>query len=317
MRFLAVFCALFFFTSLSIADGSKVFLPDNYSIGYSYDGYTKQSSGLWYNGHTYANLIEYKTKLYDSCGCRYYWQTYYYWKPAQVQVNNIITPPNVNAPDFWERIAEVPRAREELQARLQALAQLGYAGGNDQRYSSSYRAENYPASTYYEYRQERLASPVDLVLMDAQQGRTAEQLVKAIEKSNEGRQAVTRIIAQESGRAKMVDAQSAAIDRLSIAYERLLRSGQPAVERIEIKGGINPPQRMPRVGDASRFAPIENKYKCNACHVREEQSFRLEQFDSLSALEKAKVRKRLYHVGKGHMPKDGPMLTDEEMALFD
>lgn len=313
MRCLLTLLMLCLFATASLASyaGEKVYLPDSYPVGYSYDGWTKQADGQYYNGSAYAQLIEYKVYTLSSCRCYYYWQKYYYFKPVIVQQKIAFT-------DDWRRqtvkLLDNQAERDAFERTMRAIG-LNY----DQTYQNQYQ-QSAGQSSYYEYKKTDLWSPVDLNLWQAQEGRIAETLVRAVEKNNEGRQASLNFAVKEAGQAQ-------AIRELGFAYERLLRSGQPfasVTQEREIRR-TNPPERMPGAeegGDvralASRFIGIEKKYGCNACHAKKDNpvDFRLENFDSLPSKERQKVYKRLHAKDDSHMPKGGPTLTDEEMSLF-
>lgn len=310
MRLFSMLLALLVFAVPSFASyaGEKVYIPDSYPVGYSYDGWTKQADGAYYNGSSYAQLIEYKVYTLSSCRCYYYWQKYYYWKP-------LAYPQKLAFTDDWRKQAvkllDNQAERDAFERTMKALG-LNY----DQSYQQQSVHYSPGQSSYYEYKRQDIWSPIDLNLWQAQEGRIAETLVKAVEKNNEGRQQSLNIATQEASKSQLIRDLTIQNTRL---VETIMRGDKPAASITTEIRRTGPPEKMPGVEDAplkSRFAPIEKKYNCNGCHAEKEIAFRLENFDSLTSKERQKVYTRLNAKDDTHMPKGGPTLTEDEMALF-
>lgn len=311
MRFLLTICSLLLFAALSAASGygQKVYLPDHYPVGYSYDGYTKQVSGLYYNGSAYANLVEYKVRRLSDCGCYYYWQTYYYWKPA---VAPQVAKLNYRDSSWRANFVEMLRDNAEAEAFERSMQAAGLKYGN---YGSSYYRStetNYYGGGHTQYRREAvdLVNPLDLNVVQQQIYKNIEGMqTLQSQSSTERREIVSEVVTAQ------------AIRELSHAYERLLKAQQPSATIRQEERGTHQHQGQER--QVLRTVPpdlmaVDKKYNCSGCHAKHETArWTPEIHMTLSGDEYRKVLDRLVTKDKGlRMPRGHEPLTSEEIVSF-
>lgn len=274
--------------AIPVIASNRVYLPDNYPIGYTYQGYTKHADG-WHFQKGIYDLVEYKEWVYGR------WQIYYDFKyKAAIEV----APPE----DWRNQFVKALRDKSEAQAFERSMEALGLQYGHSSYYQRS--IDLYP--THYRREAVDLVNTLDLNVI-------YQQIFKNIE----GMQALQSQASTErrDGVNQILNVQ--ALREFYKANQNL----QPAATiRQEIQGPT-PPEQMPKLGarlPSPELIAIDKKYNCTGCHQQNTppNKWSVQKHMTLDQDRINEVIERLVKKGAGHMPKDGPMLSTDEVVKF-
>ena len=290
--------ALLVVTSATAAE--RIYLPDNYSIGYTFNGYVKHADGWHFQNGVYS-LVEYKEWIAGSYGYKGHWQIFYDFKFVRA-----LPKLDYKDPTWRTQYVELLRDQSEANAFERAIGVLGV-----QFPSSSYyqKTNHYPT----QFRKEAvdLISTVNIDVLNQQIFKNIEgmQLTQA-QASTERKEMFTQLL------------QLQAMRDMREGYERMLRAGQPAVS-VE-QGAIGPaPIRALRGVVSPELLAIDKKYNCTGCHAKSNSAKWTPQLHmTLDNLGQKEVIDRLVSKGKDHMPRPtekdekAPDLSTDEILKF-
>lgn len=268
-----------------------------YSVGYTYEGYTYAADGYWYNANQQPFiLVEYTKREWDAHYCRWYNQTYYYWKAAPVAQ----VPVSYKDPKWREKVVDLLRDKQEadsFEATMQALG-LDYSGGNKAygtRVDINGGAFHYVPDQY---------SRVDINLMAQQLGLNGEASLKLAQAINAGHTGIVSQALTEASMVTMIRELKQAVIEMKLANQpaatvqtngnvsvNVLGESLSMKRRIEIMrerliAPIDDKKHMPQGGAmltdaelqefmAGKFQAIESRHKCTECHDKNGVKFRL------------------------------------------
>lgn len=285
-RLILVILALVVFASISVA-ANKVFLPDNYPIGYTFQGYVKHADG-WHFQKGIYDLVEYKEWVYGR------WQLYYDFKYKSAIAE---TPPE----DWRNQFVKALRDKAEAQAFERSMQALGLQYGNSAYYQ--YRSiSTYPT----EYRREA----IDLIT-PLNQDVFMQQSFKLLE----GMQLLQSQAFSERKELVGQALQVQALRELNNGYERILKSQQVPTVRQEIQVPATDNRQVLKAVPPDLLA-LSIKYQCVECHKKEQVKWTPQSHMTLDTAGVNEVVERLVTKGKGHMPKGGPHLPVDEVVKF-
>lgn len=274
---------------------NRVYLPDNYPIGYTFNGYTKFADGWHYQDGLYR-LVEYKDWISGHYG-KGYWQVFFDYKyvgPLKL---------NYKDPNWRTAYVELLRDKSEADAFERSMQAAGLQYGPSTYYQRS--IDIYPT----QYRREA----IDLVTPINQ-----DVFLQQSFKLTEGIQVLQSQAFSERKDLVAQQLQVQALRDVTKAYELLLRANQPAATiRQDIQGPKLPDARLVRTASPELVA-IDKKYNCTGCHQESNPPIKwsLQSHMTLDSEKTSEVIERLVTKGKGHMPKGGPMLSTDEVVKF-
>lgn len=275
----------------SATAAERIYLPDNYSIGYTFHGYVKHADGWHFQSAVYS-LVEYKEWVAGSYG-KGHWQIYYDFKFVRA-----LPKLDYKDPTWRTQYVELLRDQGEANAFERSMQALGL----QYNANSYYQRADFYGPTLYRKEAVDLFNPIDLNVLNQQ-----------IFKNIEGMQLIQGQASAERKEMVQQVVQAQAIRELGAAYERLLKAGQPiATVKQEVVGPL--PIRQLQI--APDLLKVSEQYKCAECHKEKQVKWTPQVHMTLDEQGRMDVIKRLVSKGKDHMPQGGPALSTDEVLKF-